>query len=196
MSKTAKITDLLYEILRLQFYWIIYIFRGGIVAGIFPSTAAVFAIIRSQLLKKEDESLSKLFRLFYCENFKVANILGGSFALVTGVIIINFFYIPYYPESMRVSMYAIIVFMSFLLLIVWIYLFPTIVHFKLSISKLFLVILKTGFSSLFGTIIQIIVLGLLSLFMFRFPVFIFMFGIIPFALVQMLVSIHLFGNLE
>lgn len=79
MSKTVKLTDWIFEIFSLQILWIIHIFKGFIVLGIFPSIAAVFAVVRHWLLKREVESLSYIFKQYYKENFKTANILGWFF---------------------------------------------------------------------------------------------------------------------
>src|SRR5690625_1115284 len=101
MFKTVKIMDWLYEILRVHFYWILYLLKGFIIVGIFPATAAVFAIFRQRLLKRELEPLDKLFRQYYKENFKVANIFGWLLMIVTLSVLVNFFYIPFYPVKLQ-----------------------------------------------------------------------------------------------
>ncbi|MEI3612513.1 DUF624 domain-containing protein [Pseudogracilibacillus sp. SO30301A] len=61
MSKTAKITDWIFELfhLHLHFQWIIYTIRGFVISGLFPSTASIFADIRHWLLKGRTEMLTK-----------------------------------------------------------------------------------------------------------------------------------------
>lgn len=194
MSKTAKITDWIFELFHLHFQWIIYTLRGFIIAGLFPSIAAIFAVIRHWLLKGKTEMLSKLFKQYYNENFKVANIFGWSILLITIAIITNFLYTPYYPESIQLIMYTALIFMSVILFIIWVYLFPTIVHFKLSNQELFLVMLKAGFSSVLGLGLQILFIGILLLIIFRLPALLLFFGFTPLAFFQMLVSIKIFNK--
>ncbi|MEI3612497.1 YesL family protein [Pseudogracilibacillus sp. SO30301A] len=196
MSKTAKITDLIFELFHLHFQWIIYTLKGFVIAGLFPSIAAIFAVIRHWLLKGRTEMLTKLFKQYYDENFRVANIFGWSVLLITLVVITNFIYMSYYPENIRLIMYAILVFMSIILFIIWVYLFPTIVHYKLSNHDLFLVMLKTGFSSILGLVLQIIFIGILLLIIFRLPALLLFFGLTPLAFFQMMVSIKIFNKLN
>jgi len=194
MAKTIKITDWIFEIFNLHIQWIKYTFKGLIILGLFPSTAAVFAVIRYWLLKRETESLAKLFRQYYYDNYKVANVLGWFFLFISFIVLLNFFYIPYYPENFKTVMYAIIVFMSIILLITWTFLFPAIVHYKLPHHQLFLVILKSGFSSIGGIMTPIISTGIFIVIILKLPALLLFFGITPLALVQETVSIKIFKD--
>lgn len=196
MSKTVKFTDWLYEILTLHFRWVVYLFKGFIVLGFFPATSAVFAVVRDRILNKDIASLPQAFKQYYHENFRTANILGWLFTFITSIIIINLFLIPYYPLALHIPMYAIIAFTSFILVISWIYLFPTIVHFQLPIKELFLVILKTGFSSIPAIVIQIIAMMIILLISLRFLGFFILFGVTPYALIQMSFSLRLFKRFQ
>ena len=196
MSKTVKFTDWLYEILTLHFRWVVYLFKGFIVLGFFPATSAVFAVVRDRILNKDIASLPQAFKQYYHENFRTANILGWLFTFITGIVILNLFLIPYYPEAVHLLMYAIIAFTSFILIISWIYLFPTIVHFQLPIKELFLVILKTGFSSIPAIVIQIIAMMIILLISLRFLAFFILFGVTPYALIQMSFSLRLFKRFQ
>lgn len=192
MERTLVFADWLLELLQLHFLWIVYIFRGWIVGGIFPSTAAVYAVIRHWLSKKEPQSLSKLFKQYYMENFKVANILGWTFLSVTFITVMNFLYLPYYPGGLRMIMYSIIISFILIILVGWIYLFPIIVHYHLSISNYFIVIIKQGFTSILGTIMQLLFLGIYLYCVYTLPALLLLFGIVPFVLVQMAVNINIF----
>src|SRR5699024_4798911 len=119
MAKTIKITDWIFEIFNLHIQWIKYTFKGLIILGLFPSTAAVFAVIRYWLLKRETESLAKLFRQYYYDNYKVANVLGWFFLFISFIVLLNFFYIPYYTENFKKVMYAIFVFMCIIFLFIY-----------------------------------------------------------------------------
>ncbi|MCT1901309.1 YesL family protein [Oceanobacillus sojae] len=196
MSKTVKLTDWIFEIFSLQILWITHIFKGFIVLGIFPSIAAVFAVVRHWLLKREVESLYNIFKQYYKENFKTANILGWFFSSITFIVIMNFIYTAYYPEQIQIIMYAAVIFMAIILLIVWAYLFPAIVHYKLSVYELFLVVLKAGFSSLKGIIFQLISAVIIFVIIFKLPGLVLIFGIIPFAFTQTAISIKVFHELN
>ncbi|GEM_PF-1896647 len=196
MSKVAKVTDLIFELFQLHFQGIIYTLKGFIIVGLFPSIAAIFAVVRHWLLKGRKEMLNKLFKQYYKENFKTANLFGWSFLLVTIAVIINYLYTPYYPKNMQLIMYTALVFMSVMLFIIWVYLFPVIVHYKLSYQELFLVMLKTGFSSILGIGVQVIFIGILLLIILKLPALLLFFGITPFAFFQMMASIKIFDKLK
>lgn len=196
MSRALVFAEWLYEILKLHFLWMIYIIRGIIVAGIFPATAAMYAVVRHWQLKREPKPISELFKQFYHENFKIANQLGWLFLLASFALISNFLYIPTYPEKFRVVMYAIILSLAVFLLILWIYVFPVIVHYKLSVANLFTVMLKAGFVSLSGIIMQVLFVGIFLTIVYNLPALFVLFGITPLALVQVAVSINVFNKIK
>lgn len=196
MSRTFVFAEWLYEIVKLHFFWVVYIFKGFVVAGVFPSVAAVYATIRHWQLKRESRSVSELFKQYYEENFKVANIFGWMFLSATAILVLNFLYIPLYPETVRMIMYAVILFLALLLLIGWIYVFPIVVHYKLPISSLFVAILKAGFASLTGMIMQILFACIFILIVYKLPAFFVLFGIIPLSLVQIAISLNVFDKLK
>lgn len=196
MGRTLFFTDWLLEILKLHFFWILYLLRGWVIAGIFPSTAAMYAVVRHWLMKKEAGTLSHLYKQYYQENFKAANILGWMFFVVTCIIAINIYYLPYYSEGMRLVMYPILLFFAVIVFIGWLYVFPTIVHYAFSISNYFVVILRMGFASLSGIIMQVFILGIFILGVYILPSVLVIFGITPLVLVQMAISYNIFQKLR
>ncbi|WP_052400600.1 YesL family protein [Oceanobacillus jeddahense] len=196
MSKMVKLTNWIFEILSLHMFWLIYIFKGFIILGIFPSTAAVFAVIRNWLLNGESKSIPMLFKQYYKENFKISNILGWFLTILTFTVIVNFIYTPYYLEQIQIIMYTAIILMSILLFISWGYLFPAIVHYRLAVYELFLVVLKAGFSSLKGMVIQVISVLILFLLILKLPGLLLVFGVVPLAFMQMVISMKVFYELD
>ena len=69
--------------LVLQFLFIVYTLRGGIVLGFFPALAAIFQVIYLAITRKEVR-IRTAFDQFYKENFKISNQLGFS-ALAGGL---------------------------------------------------------------------------------------------------------------
>jgi|SRR5690625_393200 len=196
MSRAFIFAEWLLEILKLHFLWIGYTFRGLVVAGLFPATAAVYAVVRHWQLKREARPTAVLFKQYYKENFKTSNALGWMFFVITGIIVVNFLYIPNYPEKMRLVMYGVIFFFAFLLAIAWIYVFPVIVHYDLSIPELFTVTLRSGFISLSGLIMQLLFAGIIVMLIYKLPALFVLFGVVPLSLVQVAVSINVFDKLK
>ncbi|MCM3478488.1 YesL family protein [Caldibacillus thermoamylovorans] len=194
MLKSAKIVNFIYMVFCLHIQWLLHVVKGFIIVGIFPSTAAVYAVIRDLLLKKEIDSLSYTFSNYYSHNFKVANILGWLFFAFSGAVILNFMYIPYYPESIRIFMYGMIVFLAVILMVAWFYLFPSVVHFDFPVHIYIIGSLKTGFSSLFGLLLHIMTICIFVITLLKFPAIYFFFGITPLAFAQMSISLYGFNK--
>lgn len=196
MQRTLVFTDWLLEILKLHFYWVVYLFRGGIILGIFPATAAMYAVIRHwQMKEQEPPSLADLYKQYYEENYWAANILGWMFCAVTSVIAANFYFLPYYPETLRLFMYPVIISFTFILLIGWLYMFPAVVHFTMPVASYFAVIIKLGFTSFPGVIMQVFFLGIYLTAIYMLPALLILFGIVPLVFVQMAVTFNIFQKL-
>src|SRR5690625_7032563 len=74
-------------------------------------------------------------------------------------------------------MYGVIFFFAFLLAIAWIYVFPVIVHYDLSIPELFTVTLRSGFISLSGLIMQLLFAGIIVMLIYKLPALFVVFGV-------------------
>jgi uncharacterized membrane protein YesL len=72
----------------LNLLWLGWTLAGGIVLGIFPATAAVYAIVRKDLMRSHDlssperEPLHREFRAAWMREFRSANCLGYTFAVI------------------------------------------------------------------------------------------------------------------
>ncbi|MDQ0253236.1 putative membrane protein YesL [Evansella vedderi] len=196
MNRVFVFAEWLYELLKLHFYWIVYILKGFVVLGIFPSTAAMYSVVRHWLRDEYHEEQSKLYKKFYSENFVVANIYGWMLTATSGVIALNVLFIPYYTDTLKIIMYAIIIFFTILLIILWSYTFPVIAHYALPTKNYFLVILKTGVFSITATIMQLLLLGIYLFIIYFFPPLVILFGITPFVIVQMAISNNIFRMVD
>lgn len=132
MQVIQIITYWIWELLKLHFYWIIYIFRGGVILGLFPSTAALYAVARRWVKGEKKEEPFRMYKQFYRENFKVANILGCIILFMSVDIYLNLMILPNIDMPILiVFMYGIIIFILIITSLFWIYLFPIIVNFSL-----------------------------------------------------------------
>lgn len=188
MGRTFSFSERVLQVVTLHFFWILFMLRGFIVAGFFPSTAALYAVIRELARKKSIQSISVLYKKHYKDNFKVSNVLGWLFLLVTLIIITNYIYIPLYSDVVRLVMYTIIFLFTFLLLIIWTYFFPVITQYKLSYTEYFVMIFRMGFASLSALIVQILILGIYFVLIYLSPALLLLIGIVPLVYIQLFVS--------
>lgn len=49
MNRVLVFAEWLLELLKLHAYWIVYLFKGAIIFGVFPATAAMYGIVRQWL---------------------------------------------------------------------------------------------------------------------------------------------------
>ncbi|WP_046175338.1 YesL family protein [Domibacillus indicus] len=196
MKRTFVFTEWLAEVLGLHFLWVLYVLKGWILMGIFPATAAVYAVVQHWMKKEEPISLSDLYKKRYYENYRAANILGWMFLAATCILLVNIYYLPYYPETLRLVMYPVLLFFTFILLISWLYLFPAVVRFNIPAANYFAVILKIGFTSFTGIIIQLFFLGIYLTVIYMLPALLLLFGLVPFVFLQMAVMFNIFQKLN
>jgi len=137
---------------------------------LFPATAAMFAVIRDWKLGKQTGIFTTFFTHFKA-NFKLSFIAGLLFFLFAFIFYIDFMLIDQLATTMSVIVMSMLFLLCFIVLIVCIYLFPVIVHFKLSLRNA----LKNSF--LFAimyfptTIISITILLSMATLVFLMPIF-------------------------
>lgn len=194
MNRVLNAAEWLWEVLVLQGFWTLYILRGAVFLGFFPATAAVYAVVRRWQRKSTEENTAVLFKLYYSEHFKTANKLGWAFLVITAVIVMNFLFIPVYGyEWVRVGMYALLIFLVFIMLILWVFLFPVLVHFDIEKDIMYaLVMLRTGLSSLSGVILQMLFCGIFIMAVYFLPPLLIVFGVIPLAILQLAVTFNIY----
>ncbi|GAB2539926.1 YesL family protein [Gracilibacillus alcaliphilus] len=196
MNQKFIFAEWLLELFKLHVFWIGYLFRGGLFFGLFPATAAVYAIVRHWMLKRHPETLSFLFRKYYKENFVVSNKIGYLLTLLTGIITMNIIYIPIYHETIRLIMYVILIFLSIIVLIVWIYFFPTIVHFNCRVGDCLIFTFQFSMLSLNAFFLHVLLFGIFIIVIYAIPAVFLVFGIIPMVCTQMAVNNNLYEILR
>ncbi|RDW20623.1 YesL family protein [Oceanobacillus chungangensis] len=175
--------------------WILFTLLGGVIFGFFPSTIAMFAIVRDWLRGKSDFPILKSFWKYYRGDFLKSNQLGIFISLITAIITINLFFIQLNTLDWLTWTYAplfafILVFVLFLF-----YIFPAFVHFDLKIFKL----IKNAFLIMLVNPIQTILmlLSLVSIFfiMYLIPPLFFIFGGSSYAFITMWLCLNIFNKI-
>ncbi|GGH78686.1 putative membrane protein YesL [Pullulanibacillus pueri] len=69
------------KLIYLNLLWVLFSLMGGVILGVFPATAAVFAIIRKWAFQEEVPIFST-FWLYYKSEFKKSQITGYGFVLM------------------------------------------------------------------------------------------------------------------
>ncbi|MFT4413950.1 YesL family protein [Fredinandcohnia humi] len=196
-SISSTIYSLLEWITRfafIQLLWILFTLAGGIILGFFPSTIAMFAIVRSWIRGNSDIPIFTSFVNFYKSEFIKSNKLGIVIMVVVAFVGLDLYYIQQnantYLSWTSIPLFA---FMALFVLFLF-YLFPAFVHYDLNnisiFKNAFLIMLINPINTFF------IVFSLASLFaiMCLFPALAFIFGASSYAFITMWFSLYAFNK--
>ncbi|MFC0469038.1 YesL family protein [Halalkalibacter kiskunsagensis] len=120
----------IWRIMQLNWLWLVYILLGGIVLGIFPATASLFAITRSWLKGELDRPVVREYHTYYKQNFWKVNGLGWIYLLV-GIFLAFDLYLVTQLKGV-IALFSSIVIIVFILIYLFsfLYLFSYYVHFN------------------------------------------------------------------
>ncbi|KKK39767.1 hypothetical protein WQ57_00245 [Mesobacillus campisalis] len=140
MSKTANraygATEWIAKFAYLNLLWIGFSLLGLVVLGFFPSTIAMFAIIRKWLKGETDIPIFRTFWTTYKAEWVRGNGLGLFMAAIGGMIVLNLVFIRN-SGSAGISVIQIPLYLFMLAaLMTMFYLFPVYVHYELKLVQM------------------------------------------------------------
>jgi uncharacterized membrane protein YesL len=185
MTILLPVMDRIWNIILLNILWLLFTVVGFGLLGIFPATIAVFAILRSWILKKDTLNLVKEFWKHYRAEFKKANIFGIFVWVFVYFFYIDWKFVQKIDAGYSLVGYILLLSLFIIFTLILIYLFPLVVHYNISFGKavktgLLLALLNPIYSALI-----IVTCILLYMLYTKIPSLIFLFGIIPFYWVMM-----------
>ncbi|CAM4056575.1 YesL family protein [Lederbergia lenta] len=175
--------------------WFLFTVIGLGVFGIAPATVALFTINRKWMLGETDVPIFNTYWKVYRKEFLKSNLLGLALMIVGFILYVDLAYLPTEGFVYTIIRYAIIA-VSFVFLIVLLYIFPVYVHFNGNLRKYFKYALVCGLSYPHFTFMMIIAAMLLYTGLSLFP------GIIPFfsfcmlAYMVMWIALQVFKRVE
>ncbi|MFB3160238.1 YesL family protein [Neobacillus sp. 179-J 1A1 HS] len=129
-----RLCDWIMKLAYINILWISFSLLGLIVFGLFPATTAMFVIVRKILMDKDEIPILKTFWESYKSEFFKSNLLGLILTITGYILYIDIFFLRnttgfinllYYPSLMLALGFVLTLF----------YVFPTLVHFDLSILQ-------------------------------------------------------------
>lgn len=172
-----KVSEWITRFAYVNLLWIAFTIFGVGVLGLFPATAAMFAVVRKWVQGDHDIKIFPLFWKTFKKEFKNANIIGYIFAITGYLLSIEFQILrnhgglPYVIASYGVIALFIFYFIAAL------YVFPIFVHFNLSIKDYLKWPLIIGIMYPIMTIFFVVVLvGAYAITIRTVPVLLFIFG--------------------
>ncbi|RLQ94637.1 YesL family protein [Falsibacillus albus] len=180
----------------LQLLWLLFMLAGGIIFGFYPSTNAMFAIVRDWLRGKTDEPLFRSFASYFKREFWKSNRLGFIITAFVLLIVLDFVYFQMTGNTQlswtKVPLFAfMLLFLLFLL-----YLFPSFAHFDLSVRQLLKQTLLIMLVKPFHSMLMLLSFFCLFLLMYFVPALGFIFGGSSYTFITMSISLHAFNSLQ
>ncbi|WP_066051089.1 YesL family protein [Robertmurraya korlensis] len=176
--------------------WIFFSMIGLLLFGFFPSTIAMFAVVRKWVRKEIDAPIFKIFWSTYRSEFLKSNLLGivilfSGFLMYFNFTIIEATVIPAFK-----ILYIPTIILTMLYILTLLYIFPVFVHFNIRLVEIIKnsIILMTVNPLI--TFSKLVLTGLLIFLYLTFP------GVLPFfsgsviAILLMFLSNHVFQKIQ
>jgi uncharacterized membrane protein YesL len=173
MSGIHRISDWITRLMYVNILWILFTFLGVVVLGFFPSTTAMFAVIRKWVMK-QDIPVFKTFWTVYKSEFVKSNGVGliiialGCF-LYSNIKIIEAITLPILKLLYIPNIMLVLIFILTLL-----YIFPVLVHFNVGVKGVIKNAIVLMTINPIPTFIMAVLTGVFYLILMKFP------GFIPF----------------
>lgn len=180
----------------LNVLWILFTLSGLVLFGIFPATAALFAVARKWSLGNENISVFHIFLRTFKKDFWKSQLLGYLFLLIGFILFVDIKFFLDQVSLLSKFMLLIAINMTILFLFVIVFLFPTFVHFD---WQVFQYLKKTLLIAILNPHLTILMIaGLLgSIFLFGYiPILIPFFGASAIACFLTWVAQKSFRNVE
>ncbi|MBD1379397.1 YesL family protein [Metabacillus arenae] len=158
-----RISEWISRLAYVNFLWLLFTLTGLVLLGIMPATVALFAVIRKWVLGKNEFSVFSVFWKTYRKEFVKSNFLGAVLVIFSFILYVDLAFIPIEGIFFTLIRFGVLV-ISFLFLIVLLYIFPVYVHYdwKIGMYLKYAFILGASYPHFtFGMMIGIFILYLI-----------------------------------
>ncbi|WP_163580177.1 YesL family protein [Gracilibacillus saliphilus] len=114
----------------LNMLWLLFSIIGLLFLGVFPSVVAALAIERKWIRGNRDFPLFKQFWSEFKDHFIQANVIGYFFTFLLMLLYVNITLVQSLDHWIRLLMLFLLFGLAFLVSIIFVYIFPTFVHFR------------------------------------------------------------------
>ncbi|MGB6409472.1 MAG: DUF624 domain-containing protein [Planococcus donghaensis] len=167
-----------FNLVLLNLLWLLFSFSGLLVLGIFPATAALFAVMRLMIMETDNGSIMKLFWVKFKSEFVAANVVGYMMLLI-GLVLYTDLKVMHYvnQDTLYTILMSTTMVVIFIYLLSLLYIFSVFVHYDLKFwqypKHAFILVIARPLHTL---IMAILVVFILFLYL-QLPVLIVLFGI-------------------
>jgi uncharacterized membrane protein YesL len=180
----------------LNLLWIVFTLAGAILFGIYPSTTAMFAVMRKWLRGHSDLPVFSTFWSYYKKDFWKSNHLGIYASIIFLFIFIDLFYIQSRASELMTWTHIPIFVCILLFIFLLFYLFPVFAHYDLPVLSIY----KQAFLMMLISPVQLFLIAIcLVAFLFintTFPALAFIFGFSFYSFITSWLASTSFRRLE
>ncbi|MCM3616539.1 DUF624 domain-containing protein [Sutcliffiella horikoshii] len=173
-----RLGNLAFNLVLLNLLWMLFSISGLIMAGIFPATAAMFAVLKQMIMEDEDSALIKSFWSHFKSSFIMSNVIGYMMILVGSILYLDIRVLQQmengYLQLILASATVVICILYFLVLL---YIFPIFTHFEMKILQYPLHAVILAVAKPFHTIFLLTLLAGVVLAYYLLPPLIIIFGL-------------------
>ncbi|QGH36027.1 DUF624 domain-containing protein [Gracilibacillus salitolerans] len=184
-----RLGNLGFNLILLNILWITFSLLGLIVFGFFPSTVALFAVIRKFILEDEDIPVLPEFIKQFKNEFMKSNLMGYSVTFIGVFLFLDFKIVQQISNDyLQMMMFNLILVIGIFYAISILYIFPLYVHFDFKLIQYFRYACILTIARPFHTIMLIAFLGAILFIYMYIPALILLFGISLFCFVVMKIA--------
>lgn len=184
-----RIGNLGFNLVLLNLLWLSFSFFGLFILGIFPATAALFAVMRLIIMESDNGSIIKLFWDKFKSEFIASNVVGYIMLLI-GLVLYTDFKVLHYisQDTLYIVLMSVTMVVVFVYLLSLLYIFSVFVHYDLKLwqypKHAFILVIARPLHTLIMAISIVIILFLYL----QLPVLILLFGISLISFVLMKIA--------
>lgn len=137
MNKLNVGLEWITKVAFLNLLWILFTLLGAIFLGLFPATAATFAVIRKWITGYTDAPLFNTFWKEWKTSLLHANILGYTITVISYVLYLDFVFITVSQTDFALLLTIPFLIISILFMLTSLYVFPVYVYFRVKGLQVF-----------------------------------------------------------
>ncbi|WP_186580355.1 YesL family protein [Aquibacillus kalidii] len=191
-----RLCEWIYRLAYINLLWILFTIAGGVVLGIFPATAAMFAVTRKWINGDDGHNIFKIFLQYYKRDFKESNVVGALLTVVGIFIFIDFQLIGSFGGVIKYVLLGSLATVTILYSLVILYIFPVLTQYKNSVYKHFKSALIIGITYPLRTITMFVSVVSVLFICAVIPAISFLYLGSGLSFVIMFFSHHLFHHIE
>lgn len=130
-NKLQKTLEILAAFIFLNLLWFIFCLP---IVTIYPSTAAMYGVVRKWKVNGIDYEIGKVFISEFKENFRKSFLLGIISLLLGSLLMVDFYFLTNLSFSGKSAILGLLVFCTFIYAGMSVFLLPITVNFQLSIK--------------------------------------------------------------